>query len=302
MRRILVTGANKGIGLAITIAILERAADTSVVIGSRSLERGRAALASIVRDNPDWAPRLQVQELDVSSDHSVVNAAAEIKASFPGEVAPLYGIVNNAGMVMGAGDLRSVFGVNVLGIQRVCDAFIPLLDPVRGRIVNITSASGPNFVSDCSPERQNFLTDKTIQWTSLHAFMEECLSAENGDLSTMGLASGQEYGLSKACANSYTMVLARDYPKLRINACTPGWIETDMTRPMTGSTGKSAAELGMSPPSEGTRSAMFLLFDEPEGNGRYYGSDAVRSPLDRYRAPGSPPFLGATPPRTAITR
>jgi NAD(P)-dependent dehydrogenase (short-subunit alcohol dehydrogenase family) len=292
MRRILVTGANKGIGMAITIAILERETDTSVVMGSRSLERGRAALASIVGDHPDWAHRLQVQELDVSSDHSVINAAAEIKASFPGEVAPLYGIVNNAGMVMGAGGLRSVFEVNVLGIQRVCDAFIPLLDPVGGRIVNITSASGPNFVSDCSPERQNFLIDKTIQWPDLHAFMEECLSSENGDLSTMGLASGQEYGLSKACANSYTMVLARDYPKLRINACTPGWIETDMTRPMTDSTGKSAAELGMSPPSEGTRSAMFLLFDEPEGNGRYYGSDAVRSPLDRYRAPGSPPYSG----------
>ena len=292
MRRILVTGANKGIGMAIATAILERASDTSVVMGSRSLERGRAALASIVGEHPDWAPRLQVQELDVSSDHSVVNAAAEIKASLPDAAAPLYGIVNNAGIVMGAGGLQSVFDVNVLGIRRVCDAFIPLLDPVHGRIVNITSASGPNFVYDCSPERQKLLTDKTIQWTTLHAFMAECLSVKNGALSTMGLASGQEYGLSKACANSYTMVLARNYPNLCINACTPGWIETDMTRPRTGSTSKSAAELGMSPPSEGTRSAMFLLFDELEGNGRYYGSDAARSPLDRYRAPGSPPYSG----------
>ena len=38
---------------------------------------------------------------------------------------------------------------------------------------------------------------------------------------------------------------------------------------------------------------MFLLFDELEGSGGYYGSDAVRSPLDQYRAPGSPPFLAA---------
>jgi carbonyl reductase 1 len=37
---------------------------------------------------------------------------------------------------------------------------------------------------------------------------------------------------------------------------------------------------------------MFLLFDESGGSGRYYGSDGVRSPLDRYRAPGSPPFEG----------
>ena len=35
-----------------------------------------------------------------------------------------------------------------------------------------------------------------------------------------------------------------------------------------------------------------LLFGELEGNGRYYGSDAKRSPLDKYRSPGSPPYEG----------
>ena len=45
-------------------------------------------------------------------------------------------------------------------------------------------------------------------------------------------------------------------------------------------------------PDEGTVSAMFLLFGQLEGNGRYYGSDAMRSPLDSYRAPGSPPYAG----------
>jgi NAD(P)-dependent dehydrogenase (short-subunit alcohol dehydrogenase family) len=292
VRRILVTGANKGIGLAITIAILERGDDTSVILGARSLQRGQAALASIVEDHPEWAPRVQVQELDVSSDHSVVRAAAEIKASIAEEETPLYGIVNNAGIGIGAGGLRSVFEVNVLGIVRVCDAFMPLLDPSDGRIVNITSASGPMFVSECSPDRQNFLTDNNIHWASLEAFMEECLRTENGDLGAIGVPNGQEYGLSKACANSYTMLLARENPNLRINACTPGWIETDLTRPRAESAGKSAAGMGMSPPFEGTRSAMFLLFDESGGSGRYYGSDGVRSPLDRYRAPGSQPFIG----------
>jgi hypothetical protein len=37
---------------------------------------------------------------------------------------------------------------------------------------------------------------------------------------------------------------------------------------------------------------MFLLFGHPEGNGRYYGSDALRSPMDRYRAPGTPAYDG----------
>ena len=36
----------------------------------------------------------------------------------------------------------------------------------------------------------------------------------------------------------------------------------------------------------------FLLFEQLEGNGRYYGSDGRRSPLDRYRAPGTPAYAG----------
>ena len=46
-------------------------------------------------------------------------------------------------------------------------------------------------------------------------------------------------------------------------------------------------------PDEGTVSTMHLLFaDGIEGNGRYYCSDAKRSPLDVYRSPGSPPYEG----------
>lgn len=55
---------------------------------------------------------------------------------------------------------------------------------------------------------------------------------------------------------------------------------------------RSPAELGMKPPAQGRRSAMFLLFADPAGSGRYYGSDAQRSPLDRYRAPGTPAYAG----------
>ena len=65
-----------------------------------------------------------------------------------------------------------------------------------------------------------------------------------------------------------------------------------MTRGYAASQAKSPAELGMKPPSAGAVAPMHLLFDELEGNGRYYGSDAKRSPLDRYRSPGSPPYVG----------
>ena len=285
MKRILVTGANKGIGLAIATAILERSDDSLVVMGSRDLERGQRALDSMVQRSPAWETRLTLLQLDVASDDSVAQAARTLRDRFPGAAEPLYGIVNNAGIGPGSANAASVLEVNLFGLHRVCRAFIPLLDPAAGRIVNITSASGPNFVASCGPGDRRLLTDPAVSWTALRAFIDDHLNATGG-------VTSNAYGLSKACANSYTLILARENPNLLINACTPGWIETDMTRPDVDGSGKSPAEMGMKPPAEGTRSALFLLLGQPDGSGRYYGSDALRSPLDAYRAPGDPPYTG----------
>jgi NAD(P)-dependent dehydrogenase (short-subunit alcohol dehydrogenase family) len=210
---------------------------------------------------------------------------------FAAEATPLVGIVNNAGV--GSGNLASMFEVNTLGMRRVCEAFLPVLDPSRGRIVNLTSAAGPSFVATCSEEKQRFFVDEGLEWPALDAFIQDCIATDGAEaFAAKGLGKGDSYGLSKACANSYTVMLARQHPHLRINACTPGFIETDMTRPFAVARGKTPADMGMKPPEAGTRAPMFLLFGEPEGNGRYYGSDAVRSPLDRYRGPGDPPFTG----------
>jgi len=294
VRRILVTGANKGIGLAIVEAILAQHGDTFVYLGSRDLARGRAAADGLVRAHPDWASRLEVVELDVSDDRSVAAARDRVAESLGGE--KLYGLVNNAGIGSGAGpgQLAAVLEVNTFGVHRVCEAFMPLLDPNGGRIVNVTSASGPMFVAGCSPEMQRFFLDDQMTWPRLRAFLDECIAID-GDtkaFAAKGLGDGSPYGLSKAAANTYTLILAREHPNLRINACTPGFIETDMTRHYVESSGKSPAELGMKPPSEGAKAPTFLLFGELEGNGRYYGSDAKRSPLDRYRAPGTPEYTG----------
>ena len=292
MRRVLVTGANKGIGLAIVTAVLDEHEDTFVLLGTRNLDRGRVALKSLTEKHPAWADRTDVLELDVSSDDSVAKAAGQVAGKSDSQPAPLYAVVNNAGI--GFGVLKSVIEVNTLGIRRVCEAFLPLLDASDGRIVNVTSAAGPNFVATCSPVRQRFFLDTQVEWASLESLIEECLAIDGGKdaFADKGLGDGNSYGLSKACANTYTLLLARENPTLRINACTPGFIETDMTRPYAESEGKAPSEMGMKSPAEGTRSALFLLFGEPDGNGHYYGSDTKRSPLDRYRAPGTTPYTG----------
>jgi NAD(P)-dependent dehydrogenase (short-subunit alcohol dehydrogenase family) len=281
MRRILVTGANKGIGFAIVEAILNEHAGTFVYLGSRDRARGDEARAKL----GDRASRVEVLALDVASEASVQAAAKS--------ALPLYAIVNNAGI--GSGNtLEATLRTNVLGIRHVCDAFLPKLDSNGGRIVNVTSAAGPSFVAKCSEDKQRFFLDGSMQWETLRAFVDECIATgdDKAAFAAKGLSDGAPYGLSKACANALTLILAREHPNLRVNACTPGFIETDLTKPYVDSAKKSAKELGMKPPAEGARAPMHLLWGELEGNGRYYGSDAKRSPLDRYREPGSPPYDG----------
>jgi NAD(P)-dependent dehydrogenase (short-subunit alcohol dehydrogenase family) len=285
-KRVLITGANKGIGLATAVATLQRGEDTFVYLGSRDRGRGEAARASLVRDSAKWAERVAVVELDVSRDESVA-AAAE-------KVAPerLYGIVNNAGIGLSDADMATVLDVNTRGPRRLCQTFLELLDPEHGRIVNVSSAAGPMFVARCSPERQRLLTSPNLRWPDIEALMSECLAlaASGESFEDAGLGDGSAYGLSKACLNAYTIELAREHPNLTINACTPGFIETDLTRHYAA--GRSAEETGMKSPMEGTRASMHLLFGDPGGSGWYFGSDAQRSPLDRYRSPGDPPYTG----------
>lgn len=282
MKHVLVTGANKGIGRAIVAAVLERD-DTAVWLGSRDVNRGHAARDALVGERPGRADRIRVLPIDVSSAESVAAAADAVSE-------PLYGLVNNAGVIAASDGMKTVLDVNTRGVQRVTSAFLPRMAEA-GRIVNVTSASGPIYVSKCSEARQAFFRDRSVTWEALEALIDECLALEaTGGLDAAGLA-GDAYGLSKALANSYTMAVAREHPGLHVNACTPGFIETDMTRPLAAQRGQTPAQMGMKPPAEGTRSTVHLLFGDV-ATGHYFGSDAVRSPLDRYRGPGDPPYEG----------
>jgi len=294
MKRVLITGANKGIGWALVARILESTDDSFVLLGSRDKQRGTVAIERLLERDPSWSERLALLPLDVSDDESVAGAARWVEEQLGGSPAPLYAIVNNAGVGLPASELEPVLQVNTYGMRRVCEQFLPLLEPNAGRIVNVTSAAGPNFVATCSPQRQKLLTSAQVTWPEIDAFMQECLAVAGGAdaFAEHGLGSGSAYGISKACANAYTLCLARMHPELLINACTPGFIETDLTRPIAAARGVSPAEMGMKAPTEGTVSPLFLLFGSPEGSGHYYGSDAQRSPLDRYRSPGDPPYTG----------
>lgn len=299
-RRILVTGANKGIGLAIVRRCLADHEDTHCILACRSTARGNEAVSSLVAENSSWEDRLIVLEMDTSSDSSVQSAAEVLSRQLGTSPAPLYAIVNNAGIA--AGSMSEIFQTNVYGPYRVDAAFLPLLDPGRGRIVQMSSGAASMCLSKSSPERIAFFTDPSVTWDSLKGVMSEALALPGGseDLKTIGIEPAMgSYGLSKALLNSYTMCLAREHPELRVNSCSPGMVATDLVGGMLPffiptSIGCFLARhiMGALTPDEGTVSTMYLLFGSLEGNGRYYGSDAKRSPLEKSRKPGSPAYEG----------
>ena len=136
----MITGANRGIGLALTMELLRRG--DHVVAAARDPWGG--ALAELAGVH---VGQLTPLELDVTSDRSVAAA----KQAFDGR--PIDVLVNNAG-VYGPRDKQSaldmdfkawreVFEVNVYAPLRVAQAFLPNVEAGSGRkIVTISSRMG----------------------------------------------------------------------------------------------------------------------------------------------------------------
>ena len=289
-RAIVVTGANRGIGRAIVQAILEQSTDTLVFLGARDQDRGEATFHELIRRDTSWQDRIRVVELDVSSDSSVDRAASVVRQIL-GNDRKLYGIVNNAGIGYPDSPLGPTLQVNVHGIKRVVDTLSPLLQSKGARIVNLTSAAGPNFVAKCSSEYQYHLTSESTSLATLDKLMVAAQSFKSRqDLEIAGLGDGSAYGLSKACANTLTLIQAQLYPQHLVNACTPGFIETELTKPIAAARGMTPQEMGMKGVEHGTIAPLKLLFGPIKSSGWYYGSDGLRSPLHEYRAPGSPEY------------
>lgn len=135
---VLVTGAAKGIGEAVT----ERLSELGFLVFA-----GVRQDADIARWGAHSSGRVNPVRLEITDEDSIRRAVADIKASL-GE-RKLYGLVNNAGIALAGPleflpikELRRQLDVNVIGQVAVTQALLPLLRQSRGRIVNIGSIAG----------------------------------------------------------------------------------------------------------------------------------------------------------------
>jgi NAD(P)-dependent dehydrogenase (short-subunit alcohol dehydrogenase family) len=136
-KRILITGANSGLGLDSAKALAKRGAH--VVLACRTLAKAKAAEAAIRSEVPD--AQLSPQAVDLADLSSVRGFAREIAASSP----TLDVLMNNAG-VMATPQLRTAdgfemqFGTNHLGHFALTGLLFELLAKTPGaRVVTVSS-------------------------------------------------------------------------------------------------------------------------------------------------------------------
>ncbi len=190
MKTLFLTGANRGIGLAIVKEALSR--EYRVFAGCRQPEKA-AKLQALTADH---AGQLTLLAIDVTDDASI-GAAADVVAAQTGAVDVL---INNAGVFprgerMGNLDPRTMlqtFHVNSVGPMIVVQHLLPLLRNSReAKILNITSQLGSI---------------------------------------TLHMSNHYSYNSSKAALNMLTRILASDLRPAGILAVVvhPGWVQTDM--------------------------------------------------------------------------
>ena len=199
MKTVLITGANKSIGLETARQLLQQG--YYVYLGSRDIQKGQQAINQLHSEGLS-----QVEPIEIDVDHiESIQAAREILGQ---KIKVLDVLINNAG-ISGAmpqtpletdiGVFKKVLETNFFGVIAVTQAFIDLLkQSSEPRIVNVTSGLGS-------------LTLHNDPAWKYYEVKPAC------------------YVASKAALNAYTIVLAYDLRNtlFKVNAVDPGYTATD---------------------------------------------------------------------------
>ncbi|KFY02217.1 hypothetical protein O988_02310 [Pseudogymnoascus sp. VKM F-3808] len=145
---VFITGANTGLGLEIVKALYKSTQSYDIIVGSRLVSNGEAAVAAVQQEIPSSSSSLSVVQLDLASDESIKKAVENIESKF----GRLDVLVNNGGAGFD-GALRDnklsireawnkSWDTNVAGTQVLTSEAIPLLLKSRqARLLFITSGT-----------------------------------------------------------------------------------------------------------------------------------------------------------------
>uniref|UniRef100_A0A3Q2X3C5 carbonyl reductase (NADPH) n=2 Tax=Haplochromis burtoni TaxID=8153 RepID=A0A3Q2X3C5_HAPBU len=266
-----VTGSNKGIGLAIVRALCKQF-NGDVYVTSRDVGRGEEAVKTL--NSEGLKPKFH--QLDINDLNSIKNAAAYFKGKYGGVDI----LINNAGIAFKASD-TTPFGVqaevtlrtNFFATRDVLTHFLPLVK-AGGRVVNVSSMLSASGLKQCSPELQQRFRSEDITEDELVALMQRFVDEAKKGEHKQGGWPDMSYAVSKIGVTVLSMIHARRLSKERpkdgilINACCPGWVRTEIAAP---GAPKS--------PDEGAITPVYLALLAPgatEPHGKYVSDKEVQ--------------------------
>ncbi|KAI9815538.1 MAG: hypothetical protein M1827_002672 [Pycnora praestabilis] len=242
-----VTGANKGIGLAIVRNLALQYPKSAfnngpflIYLTARNKERGEEALQKIHHDSQlkqasalaqdGGLTDVKYHQLDISETDSIRAFSEMLQTEHPKGIDF---VINNAGIAMTGFDSTVVEGTlkcNYYGTLEATQDFLPLIKD-GGRLVNVSSMAG-HLHRYSSEVRSKFLEAKTVGEVS--SLMENFKNAvKDGHEKKQGWPSAA-YAVSKAGCTGMTKAVALEAKekgsKTLINACCPGYVVTDMTK------------------------------------------------------------------------
>ncbi|KAJ8114367.1 hypothetical protein OPT61_g3742 [Boeremia exigua] len=242
-----VTGANKGVGLAIVrqLALQYPRSPLNngpllIYLTARDKGRGEAALEQLSEDSQlkqakalkadGGLAEIKYHHLDITDESSVTDFAKYLQES---HTEGIDFVINNAGIALdgfNSNIVKQTLHTNYYNTLLASRTFLPLLKPT-GRLVNVASISGAlSKYSDGVCAR--FRAAQSEEDVS--AIMRDFAAAvEQGREKDAGFPSAA-YAVSKAGCIAGTKVLARleseSGGRKLVNACCPGYVNTDMTK------------------------------------------------------------------------
>ncbi len=217
----LVTGANRGIGLA-TARQLAEGHGYRVLMGSREERLGEQASEALVASGLSVEP----VKLDVTKEADRAAVARQLER----RRRPIHLLVNNAGVALDGFNeqvVRETLSVNFIGAMKLTDALLPVIAD-GGAIIFVSSGMG-ELSAYRADIRTRFIAPD-LDRAGLLALLDEFSDTVGaGTVSATGWPSSA-YRVSKAAVNALTRILARELaPRdIAVNSVCPGWVKTRM--------------------------------------------------------------------------
>ncbi|XP_005106266.1 carbonyl reductase [NADPH] 1 [Aplysia californica] len=229
-----VTGSNKGVGFGIVRALCKKF-DGDVILTARDEGRGKEAVDALKKEglNPLF------HQLDITEHSTVVTLRDFLKQNYQG----LDVLVNNAGIAYKATatapfpeQAEVTNKTNFFATVDLCNVLFPLLRP-HARVSNVSSMVSQWSLAKCSDALKARFTDPKITMEELTSIMKQFVeSAQNNKHVEEGF-SDSAYGMSKVGVTVMSIIQQRELDEkgaddIVVNACCPGYVDTDMTSHM----------------------------------------------------------------------